>query len=202
MTTPDVLFAIVLLLASMLAALLFRRAASPTRRYGLAAALFFAMFALLHVTGRFDRVSASAASILLVTGSVALGLAVYRAFTGHGGIGVALFVFILSATVAFAAIYFDRSMLALLPVAAAVIAMLVIGLLNLRSKSREALLIVASAAALGAGAAAFAVSGSWNLLLFGAAALVGIALAVSPASRAVVNKPRWTRRTLSIRRKS
>ena len=202
MTTPDTLFSIVLLLSSLLAALLFRRAVSG-KHYGLVAALLFAIFALIHVVIRVDSVAVTTAlNVIVAAGSAALGLSVYRVFAGKIRTAIALIGLVASASLAVAAAYVARPRLALIPLAAGVIALLVIGVVNLRANRRQALLVIASALALGAAGAAFAISGPRGFLLFGAAAIGGIALAVSPASHAVVNKRGWTKRTLSVRRKS
>src|SRR5690348_10011027 len=145
MTALDALFATVLLLSSLLAALLFWRSPEDARPYGLTTALLFALFAFAHITHQI-----SAASVLLVTSSAALAFTVFRDLAKRPRLAVLAAALGVGALAASAGDHFGYPSIALSLTAASAIALLVLGPLHLRAKRRAALLIGASGVALGA----------------------------------------------------
>jgi hypothetical protein len=99
-----------------------------------------------------------------------------------------------------AAAFFARPAFAFLLLAASSCVLLARGGMQLRSKRREGVLLLASALLLIAGAAAY-LKAPYYLAPFVAAALLGVTLAVSPRSRAGVQKQRWPSRRLAVRSK-
>jgi hypothetical protein len=203
MNTPDILFAVVQLLASMLAALVLQRARSAAKTWGFLAAALFAVFALAQILrGTLGEQAATLATLgTLSTAPVALTLAVFHRFAGHVAVGAAWTAFAVAAAAGLAGGYFAHPGWGLVSLMASVIALIVLGVMHLPGNRREAALVLASALALAAGGASFAIAGPRDFALFSAAALLGIALAVSPRSGAGVKKQTWKRRTLSVRRK-
>jgi hypothetical protein len=201
MTTPDILFALILLLASMLATLVVRR--SDARRFTLLAAALFAAFALCRIARGMLGEPALATAMLatLSTAPVALTLAVFRRFAGRVAAGTAVIALAVSAAIGFSAGYFGHPQWGIVILMANVVALIVLGVAHLPANRRASLLVLASAFALAAGGASFAVAAPRDFALFAAAALTGIALAVSPRSGAAVKKQPWRSRALAVRRK-
>lgn len=199
----SIAFAIALAMASVLAAILARRGRTAAKMQIDIAAALFAMLAVAQVAAaRVDhRLVDGIALFSLAAAPPALALAAFTkllravlpsvaaAAISAGGIAGAL------------AIIFAWPALALLPLLASVIALAVLGFVFLRQKPREASLALGIAFALIAGASVFVYSGGRLFTLFAAVAMLGVGLAIAPASRTQVEQHGWRRRTLVIRRK-
>ncbi len=192
-------FAFVLAMAAVLAAIVSRR--SPAKTYVDIAAVLFAGFALAVAATRFagPALADAAALLVLAAAPTALSLAVYAELvrpparqTAFLALGATLFA-------STAAVLFATDAFAMLPLAANTIALLMLGVLHVAGRRREALLAIAAAFAFAAGASAFLRAGAPYLSLFAAAGLVGVALAVR--SRARVEHDGWLRRALAVRGK-
>ncbi len=192
-------FAFVLAMAAVLAAIVSRR--SPAKTYVDIAAVLFAGFALAVAATRFagPALADAVALLVLAAAPTALSLAVYAELvrpparpTAFLALGATLFA-------GTAAVLFARDAFAMLPLAANTIALLMLGVLHVAGRRREALLAIAAAFAFAAGASAFLRAGAPYLSLFAAAGLVGVALAVR--SRARVEHDGWLRRALAVRGK-
>lgn len=203
MNTPDFLFAAVLLLASMLAMLVLQRARSDVRRFGFLAAALFAVFALSQMMpGTIGESAAGIAALgTLSTAPVALTLAAFHKLAGRIAVGAAATALVIGAAAGLAGGYFGHPGWAIIVLLANVAALIVLAVLDLSGNRREAVLVLCSGLALAAGGASFMIGGSRDFALFSAAALIGIALAVSPRSRAGIKRVPWKSRTLSLRRK-
>jgi hypothetical protein len=198
----SIAFAVTLAMASVLAAILARRGRTAAKIQIDVAAALFAMLAVAQVAAsQLDhRFVEGVAVFALATAPAAIVLAVYAKLLRTPASSIAVAAISASAIAGIAAIVFTWPALAFLPLLASVIALLVLAVVHLRKKLREALLTAGTALALVAAASAF-VSGARLLTLFGAVAMLGIGLVVAPASRTQVEQQGWRRRTLVIRRK-
>ncbi|HEY1708980.1 MAG TPA: hypothetical protein VGG10_12000 [Rhizomicrobium sp.] len=201
MTIAGLLFAVVLALTAVLAALIARRAGRDAKLFIDIAAAAWAAFAVAQAASGYLG-TVLAAEIALIASAIAptaLSLAVFARLVRDPAAWLVRAALAASAMAGVAAMWWP--LFALLPLVANVIALLVLGIARWRSGAREASLIPASAGSLAAGASAFLHSGPQALLLFAAASLLGIALAISPPSDVRVEQKRWASRRLAVRRK-
>jgi hypothetical protein len=197
MTAAGLLFAAVLLLAAALAVLIARRATSAAVSHIMLASGIASAWAITSLLAPHIVVPV----IALATWSTALALAAFRN-TAEPNLLMSAGALLAAVAASMLAWRYGWPVVGALPVLASVVALFVLGVLALRTQPRDALMLLASAGAVVASAAANIGAGNASAMPFAAVATLGVALAVSPASRlAIEDKRGWQSRRLAVRRK-
>jgi len=204
---PDIAFAAVLALTSVLSILVGARAKRSAREYLLfATALYMALaaadlFAAIESEVWSTQLADTIALIAAALAPVALALAIASVFERPPKAFIAAPLLVLACLAGFAAALTGEAFIALAPLAASVCAMLALAARRWRLFARAPAQAAISAAALLAAAAAFSSGGLTAFALFCAAALLGASLAATKPLHRTVEK-RVQRFDLRVRRQS
>ena len=196
-----IFFAAILALAAVTAVLLAQAAPQPARRYQrLACALFAAPAAALLFSAVIPSFGAAALAVLLLAAALApmvLALAMQAAFAQPPSRATTAILLLCALLAGLGAILSDYALAASAMLIVADLLIVVITLRHGRGLARIEALLAAAAFALGAFAA---MQDELEALLFLAAGLMGIALALARASNPVVEQPRDLRQLAAIGR--
>jgi hypothetical protein len=205
---PDIAFALVLVLAALLALIVGRRARPAARDYLLFAAALYGALAVADLIAALHGQSAALAdSVTLVIAALApcaLALALAAGFGGAPSIFFAAPVLAIAAAAGIFAATTGMIFVAFAPLFACLCAMLAIAARQMRRAKLRALYAMLAALAFGAAAASFmtGAEGRTAFALFSAAGLMGAALACARGLRQPVEHERaWAPRAVGIGRR-
>jgi hypothetical protein len=193
---PDIAFAAVLALASVLSILVGTRAKQSAREYLLFAAALYTALAAADVIAAIEsqvwstQLADTIALIAAALAPVVLVLAIAAVFEGTPKPFIAAPILVLACLAGLAAALTGAAFIALAPLAASVCAMLALAARRWRIFARAPAQAAISATALLASAAAFRSGGQTAFALFSAAALLGASLAATKPLYRTVETPR------------